>query len=526
MNKKLIIILSLAFSFIFSLSVFASGTVLSVDTESGKVNEYYVDTNGRTIKSKTYTDVSDKSSYAKNAPDIDDYVCVNARVNENNLEYNTSYDYDEGIQASISNFSSNGDYVVFIYKNKSDSYKKVQDVEVNYYNYTTGELLDTTVYEDQRVGSNFDFTISNKKTFGSKNYHFVKSSPKASSGNDLNLFVAENSGYNDIDLYYNYGSADSSFITIHYIDVDTNKEMDTDYIYDLEVGENYTYTIKSKGGYNFVSSSPSASSGKSITIKVDEDNEDNEIYCYYRKIYKETNSEGNTQYYVSPSDTFFTNGSNNPNSNIVIPVETKPITSDGLSMNTNTFYSFVAGYPNNSFRPNNYITRAEASQMFYNILNDKTLGNGKTSYTDLYRSSWYYDSMNFFASRDIIKGYSDNTIRPNNNITRAEFTKMATEINGFGTTTSTNLFTDVTKYDWYYYYVRAGVDEGLISGYDQYTFKPNSYITRSEAIKIIDLMIGRTIDRESLYADVYYNDVYNSMWQYNYIKMTSGKSAY
>ncbi len=526
MNKKLIILLSLVFSFIFSLCVYADAVVLSVETESGRVNEYYVDTNGRTIKSKTYTEVNSGGSYAKNAPEIDDYVCVNTRINEKDLEYSTSYDYDDGIQASINSVSTNGDYVVFIYKNKDDGYKKVQDVEINYYNYTTGELLDTIIYEDERVGSNFEFTPPAKKTFGSKSYHFVKSTPSVNSNKELDVFVSENSGNNEIDLYYNYGSADTSFITVHYIDVDNDKEIDTDYIYDLKVGDNYTYTIKSKGGYNFVSSKPSASSGKSITIKVDEDNEDNEIYCYYRKIYKDTNSSGNTQYYVSPTDTYFTNGSNNPSSNIVIPVETKPITSNGIPMNTNTYYGFVAGYPNNTFRPNNYITRAEASQMFYNILNDKTMGNGKTNYVDLYSSAWYFDSMQFLASRGVINGYSDNTIRPNNNITRAEFIKMATEINGFGPTTSTNLFTDVTKYDWYYYYVRAGVDLGLISGYDQYTFKPDSYITRSEAIKIIDLMIGRTVDRADLYADVYYNDVYKSMWQYDYIKMATGKNAY
>ena len=78
----------------------------------------------------------------------------------------------------------------------------------------------------------------------------------------------------------------------------------------------------------------------------------------------------------------------------------------------------------------------------------------------------------------IIDGFSDGTFRPYAKITRAQFAKIAV---GFFETTREDYqgyFTDVDINAWYTEYVEAAARVGLIEGFNDGTFRPNTNITR------------------------------------------------
>ncbi len=103
--------------------------------------------------------------------------------------------------------------------------------------------------------------------------------------------------------------------------------------------------------------------------------------------------------------------------------------------------------------------------------------------------------IEYLAEKGIIQGYNDGTYKPNQAITRAEFTKIALEtirIPMQGCTPKevdniSTLFSDVNANDWFAKHVCVANKSGLINGYNNGTFKPNNTINFAEAAKIITL---------------------------------------
>ncbi|MCT4584791.1 MAG: S-layer homology domain-containing protein, partial [Peptostreptococcaceae bacterium] len=78
----------------------------------------------------------------------------------------------------------------------------------------------------------------------------------------------------------------------------------------------------------------------------------------------------------------------------------------------------VSGYNDGTFKPNNYITRAEFISLINKAFNYKLVYD--VDYKDVSLKDWYYDDLRKAKAKGYISGYEDNTIRPNNKITRQE----------------------------------------------------------------------------------------------------------
>ena len=106
-----------------------------------------------------------------------------------------------------------------------------------------------------------------------------------------------------------------------------------------------------------------------------------------------------------------------------------------------------------------------------------------------------------FVDKGYIKGYEDNTFKPNNTITRAEISQILANFN-------INLkFEDVKFKDnkgWFEKAVKKASENGFLSGYKDSTFKPNNKITRFEMIKITSMLVRNSnYDKVQLpYADI------------------------
>ncbi|WP_286155356.1 S-layer homology domain-containing protein [Romboutsia ilealis] len=102
---------------------------------------------------------------------------------------------------------------------------------------------------------------------------------------------------------------------------------------------------------------------------------------------------------------------------------------------------------------------------------------------------WASNDIYYFTSKGYINGYSDNTFRPNNQITRAEFVKIVNNVYGFSEVGEIK-FTDVSQDAWYAKDVAIAVKAGYINGKSEIIFDPDAPLTRQEAAKIISVIKG------------------------------------
>ena len=118
------------------------------------------------------------------------------------------------------------------------------------------------------------------------------------------------------------------------------------------------------------------------------------------------------------------------------------------------------------------------------------------AFTDLEANHSAYDAVNVLSKLGVINGYDDGSFKPNNNVTRAEFTAMLLRTRGLGSVGSTSLenppFPDVTTPDvsWAIGNIRTAREMGIINGYDDGTFLPNNNVLYEEAVKMIVCALG------------------------------------
>ena len=181
--------------------------------------------------------------------------------------------------------------------------------------------------------------------------------------------------------------------------------------------------------------------------------------------------------------------------------------------------AYLHGYGNGEFGPNNNMTRAEAAQMFYNLLRAKNV-TVTVRFTDVPDDAWYATAVNTLASLGILKGVGEDKYDPTRAISRAEFAAIATRFAKVNLEGSTP-FDDVSDTDWYYNAVLTAVNYGWINGYGDNTFRPYNTVTRAEVTTIVNRMLARRADKDFVADHIHnmrtFNDVDSSFWAYHYI---------
>ena len=169
-------------------------------------------------------------------------------------------------------------------------------------------------------------------------------------------------------------------------------------------------------------------------------------------------------------------------------------------LNTEDHYSYIVGYEDGTIKPNNNITRAEVATIFYRLLTDSSRERWYTdsnSFTDVADDSWYNEPVSTLSRMGIINGYEDGSFKPNAPITRAEFTAIATRFFDYSARYD-GAFYDVSAGSWYADYIQAAVDMGLVEGYPDGGVHPGSNITRAEAVTIVNRVLNRVPHEDHL----------------------------
>ena len=162
-------------------------------------------------------------------------------------------------------------------------------------------------------------------------------------------------------------------------------------------------------------------------------------------------------------------------------------------LNKEIHFNYVIGYTDGTIRPNNDISRAEVATIFFRLLTDEAREQYTTtagSFTDVKAGMWCNRAIATLTNMGIIKGYTDGSFQPNKSITRAE---LATIIARFAKLdVNTKTFSDITGH-WAQKNIELAAGNGWINGYEDGTFRPNNNITRAETFA----MINRVLDRQT-----------------------------
>ncbi len=121
---------------------------------------------------------------------------------------------------------------------------------------------------------------------------------------------------------------------------------------------------------------------------------------------------------------------------------------------------------------------------------------GGCQFPDVPNGYWAACDIDKLAINDVVVGYPDGYFKPNQKISRAEFATML--VKGFNLNCDLDkqsLFSDVPRNNWANAAIAKAVDEDLLKGYPNKTFKPNAPVTRVEALTSIAKGMTCDIDR-------------------------------
>jgi hypothetical protein len=141
----------------------------------------------------------------------------------------------------------------------------------------------------------------------------------------------------------------------------------------------------------------------------------------------------------------------------------------------------VEGYSQRSFAPEQNLTRAEFLKIALLNLGYSVTPVQSQSFSDTPSGDWYFRYVTFARSKGWIQGYADGSFRPNNSITRAEAITMTMNIAGIQAPypLDLNAFDDIDSTAWYAQSVAAAAQYDIIDIFEPY-FDPHSPIRRGE----------------------------------------------
>lgn len=186
-------------------------------------------------------------------------------------------------------------------------------------------------------------------------------------------------------------------------------------------------------------------------------------------------------------------------------------------LNGDDHFAYVVGYSDSTVRPNANISRAEVATIFFRLLKSDIRDGNLTAdndFSDVSDGQWHNKAISTMAKLGIVKGRRADRFDPNASITRAEFAAICARFNTRPVENSSS-FSDISGH-WAENEIERAAAFGWISGYPDGTFRPDARITRAEAMTMINRVLCRMPQSESDLLDsmVTWPDNKPSDWHY------------
>ena len=186
-------------------------------------------------------------------------------------------------------------------------------------------------------------------------------------------------------------------------------------------------------------------------------------------------------------------------------------------LNGDDHFAYVVGYSDSTVRPSANISRAEVATIFFRLLKSDIRDGNLTAdndFSDVSDGQWHNKAISTMAKLGIVKGRRADRFDPDASITRAEFAAICARFNTKPVENSSS-FSDISGH-WAENEIERAAAFGWISGYPDGTFRPDARITRAEAMTMINRVLCRMPQSKSDLLDsmVTWPDNKPSDWHY------------
>ena len=199
-------------------------------------------------------------------------------------------------------------------------------------------------------------------------------------------------------------------------------------------------------------------------------------------------------------------------------------------LNGDDHFAYIVGYPDGNVKPSCNLTRAEVATIFFRLLTEDVRTANSTqsnSLSDVSRGQWFNHAISTLSSMGIVKGNPDGTFDPDAPITRAEFAAIAARFDDKNTNNTSN-FSDIASH-WAKDEIGVAANKGWINGYPDSTFRPDQYITRAEAMTLVNRVLNRLPEKsEDLLDDMikWPDNADASVWYYLAVQEATNSHDY
>jgi len=173
-----------------------------------------------------------------------------------------------------------------------------------------------------------------------------------------------------------------------------------------------------------------------------------------------------------------------------IPVVTAPIPK---ILNGEDHMAYLFGYPDGTVRPEADITRAEYAAILYRLLRDEVRAQFETddcAYSDVPLDAWYRTEVATLTNLGIFVGYPDGTFRGDQTISRAEVAVILAKLHDQKVSSGKTGFSDIRSH-WAEGDIKTIEKLNWVSGYPDGTFRPDDPISRAETVSVMNRVLHR-----------------------------------
>jgi predicted acyl esterase len=156
-------------------------------------------------------------------------------------------------------------------------------------------------------------------------------------------------------------------------------------------------------------------------------------------------------------------------------------------------YDIASGYADGTFRPGTAVSRQQMVRWLWTTMGQPATDHDH-AYTDVAEGSWADAALDWADEQEIVFGFDDGTFRPRDPITRAQLSAWLWKLAGQPAATETSSFSDVRPSAWYKDGLDWLVEQDIVQGFSNGTFRPATSATRGQMANWLYLTVAAEAD--------------------------------
>ncbi|SEG73884.1 cadherin-like beta sandwich domain-containing protein [Paenibacillus sp. UNC499MF] len=186
---------------------------------------------------------------------------------------------------------------------------------------------------------------------------------------------------------------------------------------------------------------------------------------------------------------------------------------------------YMEGYPDGTFRPNKGISRAELAAILARLFTNETFVAAQNPFADVPASHWASQYVSAAFGGKLMDGYPDGKFYTERILTRAEMATILVKLRQLTGVQGASAFTDLQGH-WAAENIRKAEKAGLLTGFEDGTFRPDQALTRAQAVVIFNKLLGRQPESVPAGIPQAWSDVPASFWGYKDVTEASVDHAF